>query len=357
MTSVEPIRGLQAARPAVSIAGEADSSLTEGLLSLMVQENVSGIYRCEAEFGNWGPVDGSIGFLYFDRAKVEFGKAFEIRIDDDTLFEGKITGIEAHFSGTRPPTVTVLAEDRLQDLRMTRRTRTFSDVTDADITEQIASAHGLSTEVDFQGPTHRAVAQVNQSDLAFLQLRGARLGVEVWVSGSTLYAKKRTGRAETQSDLAFGADLKEFNVLADLAHQRTAVLVNGWDVAAKEKISEEATESAVQAELEGGDSGATILSETFSERKESIAHTVPVTGETAREFAAAAFQALARRFVVGRGTLTAAAKLHVGQAVNLTGLGPMFSGKYYVSELTHLFDGVRGMRTEFVGERPSLGRA
>ena len=43
-----------------------------------------------------------------------------------------------------PPSIAVLAEDRLQDLRMTRRTRTFADMTDADVLPQIASDHGLT---------------------------------------------------------------------------------------------------------------------------------------------------------------------------------------------------------------------
>ena len=35
--------------------------------------------------------------------------------------------------------------------------------------------------------------------------------------------------------------------------------------------------------------------------------------------------------------------------------GPLFSGKYYVCEVKHLFDG-EGLRTEFVAERPGLGK-
>jgi hypothetical protein len=34
----------------------------------------------------------------------------------------------------------------------------------------------------------------------------------------------------------------------------------------------------------------------------------------------------------------------------------LFSGKYYVSEVKHLFDGTRGMRTEFMAERAGLGK-
>lgn len=48
--------------------------------------------------------------------------------------------------------------------------------------------------------------------------------------------------------------------------------------------------------------------------------------------------------------------MRVGTYVNLQGLGPLFSGKYYVSEVQVRFDGSAGLRTEFTAERPGLGR-
>jgi hypothetical protein len=41
----------------------------------------------------------------------------------------------------------------------------------------------------------------------------------------------------------------------------------------------------------------------------------------------------------------------------VTGAGPLFSGKYYVCEVRHRFDGQRGLRTEFRCERPGIGHA
>ena len=48
-----------------------------------------------------------------------------------------------------PPTITVLAEDRLQDLRMTRRSRSFEKATLADVARRIAGEHGLEPRIDF----------------------------------------------------------------------------------------------------------------------------------------------------------------------------------------------------------------
>jgi len=48
------------------------------------------------------------------------------------------------------------------------------------------------------------------------------------------------------------------------------------------------------------------------------------------------------------------AKLRVGAYADLQSIGPMFSGKYYLTRVKHVFDGADGFRTEFTGERPGI---
>jgi phage protein D len=343
---------LSAARPTINLGGQDDISLESGLLSLVIAETSQGLYRCEAMFGNWDGGD----FRYLDRDKLDFGKAFKIKLLDTTLFEGRITGLEAHYPDRSPPEITVLAEDRLQDLRMTRRTRSFEDMVDADVFKQIANDHGLTPSVDVTGPKHTSLAQVNQSDLAFLRDRARAIDAEVWVEDRTLYAKQRASRSRGTVKLGYRNQLHEFSVTADLSQQRSSVTVSGWDVGSKDAIKSEATDSAIQGELAGGASGASILASALGERKEVLAHVVPHTGAEAQSRAEAHFRAIARRFVVGRGVAAPDARLRVGVYVELDGLGSLFNGKYYLSEVQHLFDGHRGLRTEFTGERPSLGQ-
>ena len=347
---------IQIARPSLVIAGQQDAALAEGLLNLVIIENTAGLYRCEALFGNLGTGSGGLGFLYFDRQKLEFGKSFQVKIATDIIFDGRITGLEAHFPQGDAPKFRVLAEDGFQDLRMTRRTRTFNDVQDADVFRQIANDHGLSPDVDASGPTHRVLAQVNQSDLAFLRERARAVDVELWMDGNQLHAKSRTKRQNDTVSLVHGGKLREFTVLADLAGQRTSVSASGWDVANKSTLQYEATASIVGGELNGGDSGASILSAALGDRKESLAHTVPTTSQEAQFQAEAFFKMTARRFVTGRGVAETDSKLRVGNLLDLQGLGPLFNGKYYLSEIRHRFDGVRGIRTEFSVERPGLGK-
>jgi Bacteriophage probable baseplate hub protein len=322
----------------------------------MIVENTNGLYRCEATFSNWGNINNSIGFLYFDRRTLDFGKIFKVKVGTDTIFNGRILGLEALYPEGRSAELAVLVEDRFQDLRMTRRTRVFSNVSDADVIRQIANEHGLTPDIDISGPTYNVLAQVNQSDLAFLRERVRTIDAELWMDDSTLHAKLRTKRNNGTLKMTYGSELREFSVLADLAMQRTSVTVNGWDVAGKAGLQYEAADSIIAGELSGGISGASILASALGKRKESLAHTVPLTSQEAQAEAEAFFKMSARRFVTGRGIADASGQLRVGSYVDLQGLGPLFNGKYYLSEVRHLFDGTCGLRTEFTAERPGLGR-
>jgi uncharacterized protein len=349
--------GVRAARPTVNIGGQDLPALEQGLTSLLIVEQTSGLYRCETTFGNWGLYKGTIDFLYFDRQTLDFGKPLKIKLDDKVLFEGRITALEAHFAEARPPQIVALAEDRFQDLRMTRRTRNFNDVTDSDVFHQIASDYGLSSKIRVNGPKYRVLAQINQSDLAFMRERARSIDAEVWMDGNTLNVQSHANRGGNAIELKQGGDLREFNVLADLSHQRTSIAVNGWDIAGKSALQYEASNSAINNELNGDISGVSILESALGTRKEALAHAVPLNSSEAQALAESYFKMSARRFVVGHGLANTMPELRVGTQVSIQNVGPLFNGKYYLTEVRHLFDSVLGLRTQFTAERPGLGRA
>src|SRR5213594_2441295 len=95
--NLRAIGGIQATRPKIVVAGREDIDLSQALLRMSIRETVQGLYRAELRFGNWGPKNNSIGFLYFDRKKLDFGKAVQVKLENDLLFDGRISAIEAHF--------------------------------------------------------------------------------------------------------------------------------------------------------------------------------------------------------------------------------------------------------------------
>jgi phage protein D len=347
-------------RPAFLVDGYEVPGLSEGLLSLSITESTDGLFCCEACFGNWGSTQDGTGFLYFDRDVLEFGKSFQVEMgDEDTrapVFEGRIMALEGRFPRQRPPELQILADDRCQDLRMTRRTQAFEDVNDQIVFERIAGEHRLRAEIDVDGPDYRTLAQVNQSDLAFLRERARAIDAEVWVEGDALFAQARgRRRAAADVELTYGRGLREVEIIADLANQRTTVKVSGWDVGAKESITEIAAEDAIRGELNGGISGSAVLSATFGERPEQIVHSVPLSSSEAMTVAEANYRALARRFVYGEALAEGDARIKVATHVDLSGLGPLFDGIYYVTRVCHTFDGKNGFLSRMSLERPGIG--
>lgn len=349
--------GVYWARPGLFIDGVEETVLSTGLLLCSIIETVSGLYRCEVTLGNWNPATTADGYIYFDRKLLDFGKSLQVKFNNQLLFDGRIMAIEGRYPKGGPTEIVILAEDRLQDLRMTRRTRSFAQSSDADVFQQLAGDHGLSSEIDVTGPTYETINQVNQSDLAFLRERARLLGAELWVEGSTLHVQMRTSRGNSSPpELTYRSRLREFTVIADLAGQRTSVLSQGWDVMSKSAISAEASDAVLCNELDDDESGASILSSGFGDRVEAISHNAPFSTNEAQAQADALYRDIARRFVVGHGVADTDASLRVGGQVILKGLGALFTGKYYLSQIRHVFDGENGIRTEFTGERSGMGR-
>ena len=351
---------LASGRPSVVVEGQLASDLAAALQALEIRERIDGLAQAQLAFGNWGTRDGSPGYTLFGRDRLEFGKKIEIKLGDATLFSGRLMALQGRYpkAGLGEAQLVVQLEDKLQDLRMKRRTRGFDQASLSDAAQRIASDHGLTASVEVDAPTLPLLAQVNQSDLAFLRELARRAEAEVWLDGDTLHLAARKRRGGEPLTLDLGGKLMAFDVRADLALQRTELSVAGWSVADKQAIKESAQAgNLLGSETSDGEGGAALLQAKLGERTDMVAHLQPGSADEARSLAEAWLRQINRRFVVGHGTAQPDARLRCGATVDLQGLGPLFNGKYSLAEVTHRFDMAEGLRTEFVAERPWIGRA
>ncbi len=352
---------LSGTRPVLTVGGNTQTVLSDRLLGLVVEETVEGLYHAEATFANFDLVNGNVGFVYFDRQLLDFGKPFTVQMGagtaSSTVFSGRLMALEGRFPHLRPPEILVEAEDHLQDLRMTRRTRTFENISDADLFQQIASQQSLQANIDVTGPTYKILAQVNQSDLAFLRERARAVDAELWVDDTTLNVQSRSKRKANELTLTYGQGLLEFSAMADLANQATGFSVTGWDVAAKKPLSYRATSSALAGEVNGDLAGSAVLQQAIGAREQQVVHALPSTSQEAQALAEASYRRWARRFVTGTGMADGDGRIQVGTSLTLKGLGTLFNGKFYVTAVRHMFDPDSGYRTWFAVERPGIGQS
>ncbi|MDO9074809.1 MAG: contractile injection system protein, VgrG/Pvc8 family [Rubrivivax sp.] len=355
--------------PVLHVEGERMAALARDLLRLEVTEDTQGMKRLAMRFTAWGA--GASGtdadWLHLDGQALDFGKRIEVSLgaaaDARTVFNGRISALETEIREGIEPQLLVFAEDALMPLRWMQRCKTWEDSSDADIVRFLAGEHGLTPEIDADGPTHAVVQQWNQSDLAFLRERARLLQAELWVDGETLHFATRERRPAPEITLVngntrggqAGNKLLMLNARADLAHQRSEVHVGGYDVSAREAIDESAAADVVRAEAGPGRLGAELLGQAFSSFKGHRLREVPLGSEAARSWARAELLRRARGFVRIQGQTNGSPDLVVGASLTLEGVGPMFGGgRYRVTQLVHSYDLTHGHRTAFQAERPNL---
>lgn len=352
---------LYSSAPVFLVEGDLKGELARDLVRLEVEEDTAGLKRLSARFTAVGPAAGvsTERLQYLDGAAFDFGQRMDVSIGpargERTIFQGFVSGMEVEYHEGRPPEVCVFAEDRLMDLRMTRRSRTYENVTDADIASQIANDHGLRVEADAEGPTYDVVQQWNMSDLAFLRERARLIQAEIWLQQDTLYFQTRDRRGGSEITLVQGNHLIDAQARADLAHQRTRVKVSGYDASNREAVNEEAGAEAIAAEVPAGESGVSILERAFGERVSYRVREAPLSGVEAAAWARAEFLRRARGFVTVAGITSGTPDMMVGSRLTLERMGHPFDGAgYYVTRVRHTYDLTDGHRTHFAAERATI---
>lgn len=352
------------AGPVFTVDGTPAPSMARDCVRLEVDEGVEGLRTVRVHLfavgaGATGPTDR---LIYLDGGVLDFGKSIRVAVGPDvnqrTVFDGVISSIEAVFTDGHPPMVVMNAEDALMGLRMTRRMRSYPQTTDGEIAEAIARQHGLQSSVDVDGPRYDVVQQMNQSDLAFLRDRARLIQAELWCEGRTLHFSSRSNRPGPTLTLVRGNHLLSVRLCADLAHQRSQVVVTGYDAQNKDVIDERAGPDAIDSEVSGGRTGPRTVERALGPSVTLRVRDAALTSTEATAWAKAEMLRRARRFVSVMGTTRGSPELAVGSRLTLRDVGAPFDGAgYYVTRVTHTFDLQRGLRTNFEAERATVNQA
>jgi phage protein D len=173
------------------------------------------------------------------------------------LIKGEVTSIEGDYENNTYRSI-VRGYEKAHRLQRARRTRTFTNVTDADIVSKVCSEAQIDTDtVDSPGVTYEYVAQVNQTDWDFLQTRAHELGYQVSFTDNKLSFKMASGSTAGgggglagaamsaaasavglgSGKLTFGKNLLWFKPRLSAANIVPEVEVRVWDPKAGEVVS------------------------------------------------------------------------------------------------------------------------
>jgi len=286
---------------------------------------------------------------WIDAPELEPGVPIEIwaitGASEAQLFDGEIVGVEPEFADGVQRLV-VRAYDRLHRLAHGRHTRSFVQISEAELFQKLAAEAGLEARIEGGEALLSYLLQSNLSNLNLLRERAALLGQLLYVEGTTLHcAPPKPGDAPVE--LVWGTKLLEFRPQLATIGQTQRVVVRGWNPATREEITAtaEATDGAPQ--IGETRSGGDFLQAGFQIAAEHQVNAGPVCNQAeADRLAQAEARRRAGQFVTAEGMCRGDPAIVAGTTLRIAAVGDRFSGNYFVTGARHRYSAV-GYRTEF----------
>lgn len=288
---------------------------------------------------------------WIDQTTIQEGAPIKISMGwtetGEPVFAGEVLGIELELAAGDAPRVAIRGHDRLHRLARARRTRAFIQRRDSEIAGDLAQEHGLRLVGPASRVVHPYVMQADQTDLAFLRGRGDALGYVVRVDDKQLHFAPRDLAASPAATATMGDNLLEFFSRTSVLGLVGAVEARGWDPAAQKPLVAAATR--VRSLMGGTWAGFRLADDSFSYQTTSAGGPIVIADDAALA-AAAAHEALALEHVRCEGRMLGSPALRAGDILAVEGLGRRFSGRYWLTRVTHTY-GHDGFTTAFEGRR------
>ena len=297
--------------------------------------------------------------LLFTQNRLKASQTVEIISCDSTgkavsLMRGETTSVEPTFESDGARLV-VRGFDPSYHMYRLVRTRTFVNVKDSDLAEQIAQEWRLTPMVDTTTQVYEHVFQRNQNDLSFLLQRAWRIGFECFVKDDCLYFRRPQPHNRPTVTLKWGFDLLTFRPRMAYTEQVNEVIVRGWDHNGGKPIIGRSQSGTLFAKTPSSP-GSYQEEIEFGEGKLIIVDYPITTQAEADTLAKARMDELSGMFISAEGTAFRRPEIRAGEVVELEGVGPGFSGRFLITSARHVFTASDGLETTFLinGTRTGL---
>ncbi|WP_147363460.1 VgrG-related protein [Deinococcus sp. RM] len=269
----------------------------------------------------------------------------QVKGNKETVFDGEIVEIEPRFTrGTQQ--LRLRAFDRLHRLSRGTHTKSYQNVSDMDLVKKIASEAGLTAKTGPASVVHGYVLQHNQSHLAFLRERAARLGYILFVDGTTLHCEPVRG--QDPITLTWGDNLSEFLPRLSSLNQTSGSTVRSWDPKQKRAVSSEKQSGEGKAKVQEGTRSEGVAQEAFSMKAPTTSSALIVRDQGyADAIAQAQRNRVAEGLLEARGQAAGYPRLTAGTQLDIRNVGQRFSGSYVASSVRHVYRNGEGYSTEF----------
>ncbi len=287
------------------------------------------------------------------------------------MLKGNFTTMEPSFPSAGGPTLTVRGLNVLHELRRKQYTTAWTSKTDSQVAKDIASRKDKQTgrkrfpipiEIDQNAaaaePVLEYVSQQNQYDVDFLFQRARQRGYVIFIQETdprSLYFGPSTGNIPGLRDVTFElrypGSLLEFKPTLTTANPVKSVTVRGWNRKTKQPITETVT---LDDQKLNRNKDLYEMLKKCDPREEIVVNEPVFTPTQARNRAVALLTERQKQMVKCTGTTIGLPDLRAGKKVRIKGVGPTFSGTYFITETTHTI-GASGYTTNFSARREDDG--
>lgn len=295
-------------------------------------------------------------FKWIDDSRFYVGNKITIKIGYEsnlyTMIKGRITSLEPSFSSNEADTLTIKGQDPSYDY-MKRATpeRTFVEKTYSDIARMIAQEAGLDCEVDETVEFEKFIRKNNnETYYAFLNNLKNKVGFNFDIKEQKMYFVKPKDNKKEILKLELGKDIISFHPIMNTSRLLAEVEVRGHNPQDPNKsfIGKAKAEGQLLALF--NKMGSNDLA------KKVITDIVVYSKEHADKIADAELTKVSYTFIEGDVECIGLPQIRTGAIIFLDKMGKRFSGKYYVTETTHIIDS-SGYRTIFSVKSNSVKRS
>jgi phage protein D len=285
-----------------------------------------------------------------DGSPLKLGAKIEIKAGQlnakstETIFKGQIAAVEPEFT-PQGVVLSARAYDEAHKLNRERKSRTFQQMSAADMVRKVAGEAGLGTgEIKATSVVHEFFQQSNETDWDFLWRLALMHDYEVVVYDAKLNFRPAGVASGAATSLRWGENMTTFRPRMSGIQQVDKVEVRAWDPKTKQTVNGSASSPQTTSKA-GTDRGA--VAKGLGGGTTVVTDRVATTTAEANEIAKATLQRMADAYYEADGVAQGNPAIKAGSKVKIEGVGSSFGGEFTVSSSTHTYHGHRGYNTNF----------
>jgi len=338
------------------------------VISVSYKDSLDALDTVDLVLNNWDDASTApTNFIYAVDDSAPYADLWTF--DQDTIYEvdmgyeeaglvpmlaGTLESLEPHYPADGAPSLAVRLVNRLKLLKDQQNTKTWTNVSTADIAQTIARSHNLPIALsthknDDDGP-QPYVFQQNQYDIVFLMQRARRIGYEIWLQDDgTLYFGPSTpgdGGGAITYKLGFHRSMIDFSPHFTMSNQVGTVKVTARDQLSKATFTGQATRADIglNQDLES------FVTDTIRAQTKTVSNMPLQVNGQAQQLAREVMRNIMEQMLTATVNCPGLPGIRAGTMVEITDVGSRFSGPYFVTSSTHTIDD-SGYRTSFTARR------